>query len=36
MKYLIALIFLSSCANDNCIDDVCPYEHRGCVNCENK
>ena len=31
--YLIALIFMSSCSQDNCVDKVCPYNHNGCINC---
>lgn len=36
MKYLILLIFLCSCGKEHCTNDVCPYEHKGCVNCESE
>lgn len=32
---LILLFFISSCANNDCIDDVCPYNHQACPTCES-
>ena len=34
--YLIVCIFLSSCGDPYCVDDVCPYEHKACPNCDRE
>ena len=34
--YIILLITISSCTDDNCVDKVCPYNHNGCINCESE